>query len=49
MLRTAPSAGHYAVGGPLITQTLTLLSALALYVIFSCLMGRVRVRSEKPK
>jgi multidrug efflux pump len=39
--------GIALIGGLLISQTLTLLSTPALYVIFSCLAERVRVRREK--
>jgi len=39
--------GIAMIGGLLISQTLTLLSTPALYVIFSCLAERVRVRREK--
>ncbi|MBU6246291.1 MAG: efflux RND transporter permease subunit [Xanthomonadaceae bacterium] len=39
--------GIAMIGGLLISQTLTLLSTPALYVIFSCLAERARVRREK--
>ena len=39
--------GIALIGGLLISQTLTLLSTPALYVIFSCLSERARVRRER--
>jgi multidrug efflux pump len=38
--------GIALIGGLLISQTLTLLSTPALYVIFSCLSERVRARRQ---